>query len=58
MILLIVGLSIYQVALDKIFVPLSAILVAVSFAIGSTVQNMLASLIVVVVIQPFDVGDR
>ena len=58
MFIFIVALIIFNVPLGEVFVPFSAILVAVSFAIGSTVQNLLASLLVVVVLRPFDVGDR
>ena len=39
-------------------VPLGTFLVAISFAIGSTVTDFIESVVFILGVQPYDVGDR
>lgn len=52
------ALYLLDVPVDKVFVPLGTILVSASFAIGSSLANVVNSLIFVLVTRPYHVGDR
>ena len=52
------GFAVFQLDVSAVLLPLSAVLLAVSFAIGPSVSRLVASLTFVLAVQPFDVGDR
>lgn len=54
----IVVLAIYQVSFFAVFVPLSSLILGLGFALGPAVQRFVDCLIFVLVVAPFDVGDR
>ena len=49
---------VYQLDVSAVLLPLSAVLLAVSFAIGPSVSRLVASLTFVLGVRPFDVGER
>src|SRR4051794_35493535 len=51
-------LAIFDVNFNAVLVPLGTMVIALGFAVGPTIQRLLESLAFVLVIQPYDVGDR
>jgi len=51
-------LWIFDIPIYQVFLPLGTVLVSASFAIGSTVSNIVSSLIFVLVARPYSIGDR
>lgn len=51
-------LAIFGVDFSKVIVPLGTIIISLGFAVGPSIQRLLDCLMFVLVIQPFDVGDR
>lgn len=56
--MLLIVLAIYGVNFTNVLVSMGTLLVSLSFAVGGIIQRLLDSLLFVLVIQPFDVGDR
>lgn len=54
----IVILSFYKVPVSSLFVPVSSVLLSLSFALGTTISNAVTSFVFVVAMRPYDVGDR
>lgn len=46
-----------QVNVTKVWLTLSSIIVALSFAFSNTIMNLFNSVIMLFVVHPFDVGD-
>lgn len=55
---LIVSLSIWDVRVASVLVPLGSIILILSFAIRTNIQKLVSSLVFVMAVRPFDVGDR
>ncbi|RYF36737.1 MAG: mechanosensitive ion channel family protein, partial [Cytophagaceae bacterium] len=56
--LVLIVLAIYEVNISQSLVPLTTMLIGFGFALGPTLQRLLESLLFVLVISPFDVGDK
>ena len=54
----IVVLLIFEIDIETVVLPYLSIMLAFSFAFGVTLRNMLESAILVLIITPFEVGDR
>eukprot|EP01138_Halocafeteria_seosinensis_P014716 gb/GECG01015023.1/.p1 GENE.gb/GECG01015023.1/~~gb/GECG01015023.1/.p1 ORF type:complete len:696 (+),score=53.99 gb/GECG01015023.1/:1-2088(+) len=52
------SLSIWNVPLGRIFVPLGTVVLITSFAISGTILRLVSSLMFVMGVRPYDVGDR
>jgi small-conductance mechanosensitive channel len=48
----------FEVPVVEVFVPLGTVIVSLSFAVGASVSNVVSSLIFVLIMRPYDVGDR
>jgi small-conductance mechanosensitive channel len=53
-----VALAIFGVDFNKVIVPLGTLLISLGFALGPSMQRLLECLLFVLIVQPFDVGDR
>lgn len=51
-------LMVFEIPVIQVFVPLGTVLVSASFAIGTSLSNVVSSLIFVLVTRPYAVGDR
>ena len=56
--LLLLAVACFQVSFLDAIVPLGTVLVAISFAIGNTVKEVVESLVFILGVRPYDVGDR
>jgi len=54
----IVVLAIYDVNLNNVLVPMTTLVIAFGFAVGPTIQRIIDSLLLILIVAPFDVGDR
>lgn len=54
----IVGLNIFDIPLETVFVPLATIIVTISFAISKVLGDMTASILFVVFMNPYEIGER
>jgi hypothetical protein len=57
-IVLLVGLAILEISFNAFWLPLSTVILGFSFAFSSALQRLLDSLIFVLLVSPYDVGDR
>ena len=53
-----VMLWLFNVPVVQVYIPLGTVLVSASFAIGSSVSNVISALIFVLIMRPYQVGDR
>jgi len=56
--MLVIVLIIYEVDILTVAVPYISILLSFSFMFGASIQNMVHSALLILVLHPFDVGDR
>lgn len=54
----IIGLNIFDIPLQTVFVPLATVIVTISFAISRVLGDMTASILFVVFMNPYQVGER
>lgn len=57
-IILIVGLEIFNIPMSDVFVPLATVTVTISFSIGRVLSNMFASIIFIIFVNPYNIGNR
>lgn len=57
-IVLIVGLLLWEISLASVFIPLGTVMVSLSFALAGPAQNVLVALMFIMGTQPYSVGDR
>ena len=57
-VVLLLLLLIWGVELGSVLIPLSTVLVSGSFAVGPTLSSVVQALLLVLVVRPYDVGDR
>ena len=55
---MLVVLTIYGVSWDTFFLPISAALIAFSFALSAMLQRLIDSFTFTLIMTPFDVGDK
>ena len=55
---LIIVLSIFQIDFYSVWLPISTIVISLSFALSPTIQQMMTNLFFVLVMQPYENGDR